>query len=158
MNKKKLSTTIKEINKYFDFLYEKGYNIRFAEYSSRISGNWIIEFVSNNCAIYILNDRSSISIEFSPVENSLVNDQFNIKNVFDIGTMMYFISKGEIIIGGFRWNLNYQRRQHLKKMSELLEKYIDAISPYFGDDFESHKGDLMNAQSNYEDSFLSARS
>ena len=154
INKKKVNSTIKEIERYFGFLYEKGFKIRYTEYSTHISGNWVIEFASNNCTIYIINDRKYISIDFSPVENSLSGDRFDINNLFDLGTMIYYLNKGKIEIGGFRWKLNYQKRKHLQRLSELLEKHIDDITPYFDDNFETHKDDLIDARIEYIERFL----
>jgi len=154
MDNRKLKSTIKEVEGYFGNLYENGYKIRFADYSSRFSGNWVIEFASHICAIILTNDRKYIRLEFSPVDNSLGEDRFDVNSLFSIETMVYFLSKGEINIDGFRWTFQFQKRKHLQKLAELLEKHIDDIEPFFGDDFEIHKDDLVNARIKYIETFL----
>lgn len=143
MNNRKINSIIKDIKKYFSFLFDKGFEIRHSEYSSQFFGNWIVELESSECVIYITNDRNSILVDFSPKRTE------DIKNRFGIGTMIYLLSDGRENIGPYEGNLAWGRKKQLERMAKLLKDNLDKITPFFEKDFEEQRSELVAAQRRY---------
>lgn len=87
---------LKDINRYFSFLFEKGYKIRSAEYAARFNGNWTVQFESQSCIIHIVQDRGNIEISFTPPAGAK-----SIKDYIGLVEMISLATQGKISVGGF---------------------------------------------------------
>jgi hypothetical protein len=144
MENKQLDSVQKDIKRYFGFLFDKGYKIRDAVYDSQHFGNWIVALESPNCVIEITNDRNEILLAFAPVKSGR-NNQIGLR------PMIYFLSHEQNFIGPYEGNLFWGRKKQFERLASLLKEYIDQITPYFGNDFEKYKSDLMSAGKKYVD-------
>ena len=138
----KIDSVLKDINRYFGFLFERGYKLRSADEYPRLNGNWIVVLESQVCVIHFICDRDAILISFGPL-------YFERDYRIGIKAMVYFISKGEHFVGAFQGNLFWNRQKQFKELSILLRDYIDRIEPYFGNGFEKYKEELMAVQIKY---------
>jgi len=117
---------LKDINRYFSFLFEEGFKIRSAEYAAKFNGNWTVRFESQNCIINIVQDRGNVEISFTPPSGAK-----SIKDYVDLVQMIYLVTQGAVYIGGFENSLHWKKKRQFEKLSELLKEYIDQISHYF---------------------------
>jgi hypothetical protein len=140
----RIDTVLKDINRYFGFLFERGYKLRSADDYPRVNGNWIVVLESQACVIHITSDRDSIVVDFGPIFLERVG-QYRI----GIKAMVYYISKGQHFVGTFDENSFWNRQKQYKELAGLLKDYIDQIEPYFGNGFEKYKDELISAQKKY---------
>ena len=117
---------LKDINRYFSFLLEKGFKLRYAEYAARFNGNWTVRFESENCIIHIVQDRGNIEVSFTPPSGAK-----SIKDYVDLVQMIFLVTQGKTYIGGFENSLHWKKKRQFEKISGLLKEYIDQISYYF---------------------------
>ena len=117
---------LKDINRYFSFLLEKGFKIRSTEYAAKFNGNWTVQFESQNCIIYIVQDRGNIEVSFAPPSGAK-----SIKDYIDLVQMISLVTQGKTYIGGFENSLHWKKKRQFEKISGLLKEYIDQISYYF---------------------------
>lgn len=139
----KPDSLIKDVKHYFEFLYNKGYKIRYADHPSQFSGNWVVELESSDCIIYITSEQDYLHLAFSPVKNA------DRKKRFSIGTMIYFLSGGNNFMGPFEGNTFWGKKKQFTRLAGLLKEYIDQITPCFGEDFEKYKSDILCAEEKY---------
>lgn len=128
MKNKKTVSIVKDVERYFSFLYGKGFGIRSTEYSPQYFGNWVVAFESSTCIIFITSDRNHLLLEFSAKKD------LNVRNRMTIEKIIYSISKGKIIVEPFRGNLAWGKKKQFERLSNLLVKYIDEIMPCFDND------------------------
>jgi len=121
----KTKLIIKDINKYFGFLYAIGFEIQHAEYSPQFNGNWVVQLKSSVCFIYITSDRNNISMEISALDNG------KHKNRISIEKLIYLLSDGSIVVEPFKGNLAWEKRKQLERLSNLLKIYINQILVHF---------------------------
>jgi hypothetical protein len=117
---------MKDIKRHFSFLFEKGFNIRSAEYAARFNGNWNVQFESKNCIIHIIQDRGSIEVSFTPPSGAK-----SIKDYVGLVQMIYLVTQSQVYVSGFDNYGNWKKKRQFEKVSELLREYIDQISHYF---------------------------
>ena len=142
MKNKKLDSVHKEISRYFEFLFDKGYKIRDSEYSPQHFGNWRVTLDSPECVIEIYCDRNELSIAFG-------SSDVNRKGRIGLEPMIYFLSREQNFIGSYKGNFFWGKKKQFKRLASLLKEYINQITPYFGNDFQKHEIDLMFAQNKY---------
>jgi hypothetical protein len=135
---------LKDIKRYFGFLFEKGFRIRDAHYAINPNGSWDVSLESQDCIMSIVQDRSEISIYFSPVFGS-----DNPADRFGLETMIYFLSQGQNYIGNFEGNLAWGKKKQFKRLADLLKEYIDQIAPCFGSNYLEHKDELRDREKQY---------
>lgn len=128
---------ISDIQYYFKFLFEKGYQIQ--HFNKLPMGDWQVTLALDNCAIVIYTDRGEVDLVFSPV-NSDGNYRVGITG------MIYFLSNGQNYVVKFKRNLFDTQNKQFERLATLLNEYIDRITPYFGEDFEKYKQELMIVQ------------
>ena len=135
---------LKDINRYFGFLFEKGYKIREAHYSTHSNGNWHVDIESKECVVSIVQDRSEILAYFSPTFGSIPsNDKVSIE------AMIYFLSEGKNIVESYQGNLAWSKRKQFERLAGLLRTYIDQIAPYFRSTYDEHKAKLKEGERQY---------
>lgn len=121
MENKKLSSIVKNVENHFGFLYEKGYKIRYKDYSPEVNGGWVVEFESSNSIVYITNDREEIILELSAAKKAGAKERIAIEK------MIYFLSEDKIIVEPFKGNLTWGKKKQLERLSNLLKEYIDQL-------------------------------
>ena len=132
----------RDIRHYFRFLLERGYKISDAQYFPKMNGSWAVDLESSSCNIEVYSDRDVLALTFLPVNN-------NRKYGISIEAMIYFMTEGREFVGGYEGNFAWGKRKQFERLVSLLKAYLDQIAPYFGDDFEKYKDDLMLAQKKY---------
>ena len=152
MKKDKIDCVISDIQYYFKFLFDKGYQIQHIK--KLPMGDWQVTLSLDNCAIVIYTDRGEMDLVFSPV-NSDGNYRVGITG------MVYFLSYGQNYIGKFKRNFFDTQKKQFERLATLLNEYIDQITPYFGEDFEKYKQELILVQQKclaiYMDKYISKR-
>ncbi|MBE0681576.1 MAG: hypothetical protein IH589_06650 [Anaerolineales bacterium] len=145
VEKFELNFVVRDIKHYFGFLFEKGYKICSAYYAYQHFGNWGIQLESQDCVIFIVQDRFEISISFSPVfESRDYNHQIGLQ------TMIYFLSKGKNFVGSFNGNHFWNKKRQFERMAVLLNEYLDQIVPYFGKNlYYESKVEFVDAYMDY---------
>jgi hypothetical protein len=148
MKNKKLEPVLRDIELYFQFIFDKGYKIRYVK--ELPMGDWEVCLESPNNLIIIGNEQGKITLASSPLSVELVRE-----NLFSLEAIVYFLSKGQKFIGKFEGNLFYRgRKAQFNRLSDLLEEYINQIVLYFGSDFENHKSNLVSARNKYFNQYL----
>jgi hypothetical protein len=133
---------VRDLELFFGFLLNGGYKIREFHYFPESFGNWEAQLESPNCLIIISSDRNAILLSFASLKA-------NINYQIGIEPMIYFLSREERFIGNFEGNLFRGKKKQFERMANLLKEYIGQITPYFGDNFENHKNELLSAQNKY---------
>jgi hypothetical protein len=116
----------KNINHYFGFLFEKGYKIRSIEYAPKFNGNWTVELESQNCIIYIVQDRGNIEVSFKHSSSTKSTEDY-----IDLPQMISLVTQGKIHFSGFENYIYWKKKRQFEKLSDVLREYIDQISHYF---------------------------
>ena len=139
MTDKKINSILKEVKRYFGFLFDASYRVRSAIYHPQAFGNWEIVLETNNSIIEICKDRTEILIYFVPLHGDR-------KYRIEFKSMIYFLSQGKQFVGPFEGNLFWGKKKQYEELAALLREYIDQITPYFGNDFDNYKNELLTAQ------------
>jgi hypothetical protein len=153
VEKYNLHFVIKDIKKYFGFLFDKGYTITQTYYSYQHFGNWVVTLESQKCKIHLEQDRLELSISFAP-------RKADTKVEFGLGTMIYFVTKGQKFIGFFEGNHSWGKKKQFERLANLLREYHDEIVPYFDNDnpwesdFGKYRDELISTQREYNDLLL----
>ena len=135
---------LKDIKRYFGFLFEKGYKIREVHSSSHPNGSWHVDLESKECVVSIVQDRGEILAYFSPSFGSITsNDKVSIE------AMIYFLSEGKDIVETYKGNLAWGKRKQFERLACLLRTYIDQIAPHFKSTYFEYKDKLKEAERQY---------
>jgi hypothetical protein len=129
------NSMVRDVKRYFGFLIDKGYQIHDAR-------SWYVTLKSSKCFIRILSDRSEISVSFAPVN-------VETKHEINLGTLIYYISRGKNFVGYFEGNLAWGKNKQLERLSSLLSQYLDQIESLFEKDFEELNKELALSQKKY---------
>lgn len=135
---------LRNIKRYFGFLFKQGYKIREAHYSINPNGSWHVDFASRDCVISIIQDRSEILAYFSPVFGSTSSN-----NRVSIEAMIYFLSEGKNIVECYKGNLAWGKSKQFERLAGLLRTHIDQIAPNFESKFYEHKDKMKEAEIQY---------
>ena len=124
---------LKDINRYYSFLLEKGFKIRSAEYTAKFNGNWVVQFESKYCIIHIVQDRCNIEISFTPTLGSKLP-----KSYTGFAEMVFTVTQSEAHFSEFKNYLHWKKKQQFGKTASLLHENIDQILQYFKDNFNEN--------------------
>lgn len=119
---KKEQIILKDVEKYFNFLHEKGFTISLVDYAPFLNGNWMVEYKSHVFTVNIISDRDEISIEFSDIHK---------RTNLNIGQIVYVLSNQREILSSYTGNFAWGKNKQLLRLSTMLERYIDQIIDYF---------------------------
>lgn len=119
-NKKK--AILRDVEKYFNFLHEKGFVVSSVEYVPSLNGNWMVEYKSPDFTINIISDRDEISIEFNDIKK---------RTNLNIGQVVYFLSNQQETVQSYDGNFSWGKNKQLQRLSNTLERYMDRIIDYF---------------------------
>jgi hypothetical protein len=137
----------RDIQRYFGFLFERGYTLNEIFYDSKNFGNWWVVLQSSCCVIFVTQDRSEILLSFAS-HKSETNNQIALES------MIYFLSGGKTFIGFFDGDLFREKKRQFERLAQLLKGNIDRIEPYFGSDYEKFKIELLVAQRKYNERLM----
>jgi len=121
----KVDSIKKKVEKYFSFLYEKGFTGPNVEYSPQLNGNWVVEYKSEECLIYITSDRNEIILEIVPTKRPNINNRVSLEKE------IYILSNGEVIIAPFKGDFAWGENKQLERLSNLLKEYINQIKEHY---------------------------
>jgi len=145
---------IKDLKKYFGFLFEKGYALTNMHYSYQSFGNWGVTFESQMCRIELVQDRLELLLSLAP-------RKADARDGLSLGAMIYFVTKGKVFIGFFEGNRSWDKRKQFERLAGLLKEYHDKIVPYLDNsnpwesDYVINKDELVATQKKYN-AFLMA--
>ena len=144
MQNKPLDSIKRDIQRYFGFLFDKGYEFRDAHYHEDAFGNWEITLESQNNAIEIYMDRLELMLAFRP-KGSV--------RKYDIGIepMIFYLTNERSFMPPFEGNLSWRRKKQFERLSRLTLEWIVKAEPYFGPNFSEHGKELLAAQRKYND-------
>ena len=121
----KVDSIIRKIENYFGFLHENSFIRSNAEYSPQINGNWLVEYKSEECLIYITSDRNEIILEIAPTKTTNNNNRVSLEKE------IYILSKGKVVIEPFQGNFAWGENKQLEHLSKLLKEYINQIKEHY---------------------------
>jgi len=121
----KVDSIIKKLEKYFGFLYETGFIRCNAEYFPQLNGNWVVEYKSEECFIYITSDRDEIILEIASIKGTNINNRVSLEKE------IYILSNGEVIIAPFKGDFAWGENKQLERLSNLLKEYINQIKEHY---------------------------
>jgi len=145
MEDKKLAHILEEVKQSFPFLFERGYKI--AKTKKLPMGDWEMILTSKNNSIVFVSDRGEFDLGFAPI-NADEGNQVGIRG------MIYYLSDGQKFVGKYRRTIFQKRKGRFEELANLLEAYIDQITPFFGESYEWYRQDLITAGKKYNAIFL----
>ena len=146
MQNRKLAHIQKDINRYFKFLFDRGFKFSDSFYDAQYFGNWMVSLESSKCIIEISSDRNELFVAFASIKER--------KSTIGLKPMIYFLSQGQNVIGPYEGNLFWGKKKQYQRLASLLEEYIDQITLYFGNDFQKYKEEMISAGKKYVDLLL----
>jgi hypothetical protein len=140
MTKHREERIIEDIKHHFGFLFDKGYQVREIRYSQEAFWHVILEaskyFLRIDC------DRDYLSIMFDP-------EKGNDRNQIGLGTLVYYVSKGQNLVGYFEGNPAWGKKKQMERLASLLNEYHDPIALLFERDTQWLRDDLALSQKKY---------
>lgn len=147
-----INPVIRDIKKYFSFLFDQGYTIRYASFKQHGMIFWNVILESPKCLIHIFQERNEIHLSIAPPDAISSHNELRKADQVGIKSIVYYISKGQRFIGLYEDNYYQDRKKQFKDLADLLEDYLDQITPYFGNyEFRQNQGALLLAQKEYSD-------
>jgi len=140
MKDRELEILKKDIQKYFKYLFDRGYT--FSNVIKLSMGDWMIFLQSPNNSVVISSDEKIFDLGFGP-KNATDS------NFIGISGIIYFLTNKEVKVGLIQHGQNKNRDERFIELSKLVEQYHDQIIPYFGDDYWLYKLDLSKAGKDY---------
>jgi hypothetical protein len=124
-----------DVKKHFEFLFDSGFHFYSAKYQKEHMRYWEIILRSKGLLVKIYDDRGEIMM-------SAISARSKDGSWYGLGTLVYFITKGEYFIGRYEGNL-LDKDSQMQRLSEILRKYVDEIYEVMGSGFESNRGQLQ---------------
>ncbi len=132
-----LEPILRDIKTDFHFLFDAGYQIHNAKLLPM--GDWQVTLALGNFGIVIYSDRGTIDIIFSPIDS-------NMRYRVGLAAMVYLLSDRQVFLGEPARSRFKRRRKDFRRLADLLQEYIDRITPYFGSDYEKYEHELTLLQ------------
>lgn len=139
---------IRNIKRYFSFLFSNGYRARDIWCSIPSLRAWNVILESSDCLIIIAMDRDELFLSFAPLDSDSTDR-------ICLEAMIYFLSHEKVFVVAVDKNSVQNKTSQFEKMSSLLKDYHDHIVPYFGRDFSKYREELFGVQKRYNDRLLS---
>ena len=140
---KVINPILADIEYYFGFLFDKGFRIQETNVTFWSTRSWSVIFESPACVIKIYYDQQEVCLVFAPVD-------MPIDHRFGIEAVIYYLSNKQYSIERFERAFYKDRIRQLKRLAELLKKYIDQIILYFNvNEFQKYKSELLAASKEY---------
>jgi len=148
----KFNPVIRDIKKYFNFLFDQGYTIRYINFKQHRMIFWNVILESPKCIIHIFQDRNEIFVNMAPCKAFTIHNEIRLLDQIAIQSMVYYISKGKKFIGIYEKEFYRDRKNQFRLLANLLKEYLDQITPYFGNyEFQQNQEALLLAQKEYND-------
>ncbi len=145
----KLNPIIRDIQHYFGFLFDRGFEIQESKVGLIWPLNWSLMLRSEReqCDIRIWSDRDEIFLAFRRIYAP--SDKW-----MGLEPTIYYLSKGQTFVGKFEGNL-HDRKGQLARLSILLREHIDQILPEFqAVNYSRHHDELLRAGEEYLEMFM----
>ncbi len=142
----------RDIEKYFQFLFDKGFKFRYSDFAGRGMLIWNIVLESPKCLIHIYQEKSDVFLAFAPLNAMDENNEISVTDEVALEPMIYYITKYENFIGLFDKETYASRKKLFQRLADLLKQYIDEITPYFENfKFRQYQRELLATQHDYND-------
>ena len=125
MTNKKPDPVVREAERYFGFLRDQGFIVRYADYSAELFGNWVVEYESTRCAVYVTRDRGDIIVELSSAGDHKPKNRISLQEI------VYAVSGGREVATAPKGLFNRSQREQLRRMAQVLQKHLPEITLYF---------------------------
>lgn len=140
---KLINPILADIEYYFGFLFNLGYQIQETDITFWSDRNWSATFESPACVIKIYCDQWEVCLVFAPVG-------LPVDHRFDIEPIIYYLSNKQNNIERPEHDFYKDRKKQLRRLAELLKKHINQIIPYFEvNEFQKYKSELLAASKEY---------
>jgi hypothetical protein len=133
----------RHINKYFNFLFTRGFKITKRWFYGNLS-NWAFKLESPDCIIDIFSELDELHIR-------LLSKYDDMAFASELRIMVFFLTNRETYIGAYEGRNLWFNYKPYAKSADLLKIYIDHIIPFFGKDINKHKPALQAAQKQYNE-------
>jgi hypothetical protein len=139
---------LRDIQNYFRFLLESGYQISSMEEFSM--GDWEVTLQSKDNVITITNDQGRIILAFSPLGTTSRRE-----NLFSLEAIVFFLSNSTRFVEESRGRFFRKGRgAQMERLAKLLQEYIGHIKPLFGSQFDLHRRSLSLARDRYFETYM----
>lgn len=131
-----------DVERHFRFLRDFGFAVQSVDYHLKGFGNWEVVYASKECLVEISNDRDGIDLNFMPL---------NKDETFHIGIkgMIYYVTQGQKFVDYFLVRPFPSRDDQLKELAILLKEYLAQITPYFGNNYQIYKEEILSAEKSW---------
>jgi hypothetical protein len=147
-----LSFIKRDIKKYFNFLFEKGYC--FTQYKKLSMGDWIIKLETKECSIIFFSDRKEFDIGFAPTNTNITNISELRSKMITLGGIIYYVSRGKKILNLDSQLTKINRKERFIKLSNDLYQFYDDIVPIFGKNYQQYLPELFSYGRSYSRLFI----
>ena len=147
----KFHPVVRDINKWFKFLFDRGFKIKYTNFKQNRMMFWSVFLESTDCIIHVFQDRNEIFVSYAPLIYLIEgNGEYRLKDEFAIQIMIFYISHGKVFIGSFEKEVYRRRNAQLKTISKLIETYHDSITPCFSkNEFQMKKDEIEIASRDF---------
>lgn len=125
MTNKEPDPVLREAEQYFGFLRDQGFIVRYADHSTELFGNWVVEYESTRCAVYVTRDRGDIIVELSLAGDHKPENRMSLEKI------VHAVSGGREVATAPKGLFHRSQREQLRRTAKLLEKYLPEITLYF---------------------------
>jgi len=142
----------RDIEKYFGFLFDKGFRFRHTNFAGRGMLIWDVILESPHCLIRIYQEKSDVFLVFAPLNAIDANNEIRPSDGVALEPMIYYVTEREKFVGLFDKDTYASRKKLLQKLADLLKEHLDQITPYFeGFEFRQYQSELLAVQHDYND-------
>ena len=128
---------MEDINKHFNFLFDRGYEIYMAQPINDDWDVWQLILRNQDTWIVFKAERGGLTISFGPPQNTM-----------HIHALIYFLSKQKKFIGLGGGCINLFGNT-MKRESKLLQEYIDRFEASLESEFPKTEKDVKLAEQRY---------
>ena len=115
----------RDIERYFGFLYERGFCVRSVEHAEWLTGNWTVIFESPVMLVYVSHNDGRIVLELSGNNPSISNRRLPIERLINI------LSDGRDITVPVPNSMGVGKRKQMERLAALLQRHYEALTSYF---------------------------
>jgi len=117
---RKINDVVKQIRKYFDFLYDRGFETTYKFYDRKAFGNWIVILRSEKYFIRFVQDRGAIFLQIGPRWGL---QELKSSNLTDVDVLVPYIKTRDFDF-------------HIRSISEDKNEQLQRLRLLFLDNFD----------------------
>jgi hypothetical protein len=138
LNREPISGTVSnEIKKHFKFLFDRGYEIDYAEIINTHYDVWEVVLKHNEYRVRVFEERGGLDLFFGSSMNGFI----------EIRSLIFFLSGEKDLI--------YAPLAGMKKYARLLQEHIDEFELCFGSEYSKFEEGLKYAEKKFDERLMS---